>query len=188
MCFDNTESESNEQTLQFQSHPRPSCSSVYLKLQVQLFCGEPEKTLLSDDLSDFRVRTHTFICLYAIWKRLWVISYWCMTQSYSVVMLWVEYGLSNVNPGLPWVMSPCVRQKFSYYFVKCNTCHGNRPPNVICFVRVDLKLKNGSTSIHVTVIGGHCPSSHHWSMYLTEKVYFLSWSDKARAFCLPYTL
>jgi hypothetical protein len=43
MCFDNTESEPGAQSRQFQSHPTPSCVSVCLKLQVQLFCGEPKK-------------------------------------------------------------------------------------------------------------------------------------------------
>ena len=33
-------------TQQFQAHPRPSCASACLKLQVQLFCGEPKKAPL----------------------------------------------------------------------------------------------------------------------------------------------
>ncbi len=61
MCFDNTESYPNAQTLQFQVRPGPSCVSVCLKLQVQMFCGEPKKNPLSVYLAGFRVRAHTFI-------------------------------------------------------------------------------------------------------------------------------
>jgi NAD-dependent SIR2 family protein deacetylase len=42
MCFDNTESQSRAQTLQFQGHPRPSCESASLKREVQ-FYGEYQK-------------------------------------------------------------------------------------------------------------------------------------------------
>ena len=38
-----------------------------------LFFCESKKSSLSDYLDGFRVRSHTFICLYETWKRLWVI-------------------------------------------------------------------------------------------------------------------
>ena len=52
MCFDTTESEPGPQSLQFQVRPRPSCV-VYLV--------------------EFRVYVRPLICVYEIWKRLWVI-------------------------------------------------------------------------------------------------------------------
>jgi hypothetical protein len=73
MCLGNTESHPTTQTLLFQVRPGPSCASSCLKLQVQLFWGEPQKAPLSGYLAGFRVRTRTFIYLHDIWKRLWVI-------------------------------------------------------------------------------------------------------------------
>jgi hypothetical protein len=57
---------SQEMGAQTSQEGMPSCASVSLKLQVQLFCDEPKKAPFSGYLAGFRMRALTFIYLHDI--------------------------------------------------------------------------------------------------------------------------